>query len=45
MSALGHGQASRHVHVTSVIPLKADIHERGLHVRFVPKVDSPNRSS
>jgi hypothetical protein len=23
----------------SVIPLKADIHQRGLHVRFVPKTD------
>ena len=26
MSALGHERASRHVHVMSVIPLKADIH-------------------
>jgi len=23
----------------SVIPLKADIHQRGLHVRFVPEAD------
>ena len=23
----------------SVIPLKADIHQRGLHVRLVPKAD------
>jgi hypothetical protein len=36
MSALGHEQTSRHVRVMSVIPLKADIHQRGLHVRFVP---------
>jgi hypothetical protein len=35
MSALGHEQTSRHVRVMSVIPLKADIHQRGLHVRFV----------
>jgi hypothetical protein len=26
----------RHVCVMSVIPLKADIHHRGLHVRLVP---------
>src|SRR6476659_618423 len=36
MSALGREQTSRHVRVMSVIPLKADIHQRGLHVRFVP---------
>ena len=36
-SALGHEQTSRHVRVMSVIPLKADIHHRGLHVRLVPK--------
>jgi hypothetical protein len=29
MSALGHKQTSRHVRVMSVIPLKADIHQRG----------------
>ena len=23
----------------SIIPLKADIHQRGLHVRLVPKAD------
>ena len=39
MSALGHEQTSRHVRVMSVIPLKADIHQRGLHVRFVPGTD------
>jgi hypothetical protein len=27
----------------SVIPLKADIHQRGLHVRFVPKADIGDR--
>jgi hypothetical protein len=32
-SALGHEQTSPHVRVMSVIPLKADIHQRGLHVR------------
>ena len=36
MSAVGHEQTSRHVRVMSVIPLKADIHQRGLHVRLVP---------
>ena len=36
MSAMGHEQTSRHVCVMSVIPLKADIHQHGLHVRFVP---------
>jgi hypothetical protein len=39
MSAMGHEQTSRHVGVMSVIHLKADIHERGLHVRFVPQTD------
>ena len=39
MSALGHEQTSRYVRVMSVIPLKADIHQRGLHVRFVPLAD------
>jgi hypothetical protein len=33
MSALGHEQTLRHVHVMSVLPLKADIHQRGSHVR------------
>jgi hypothetical protein len=32
-SALGHEQTSRHVRVMSVITLKADIHQRELHVR------------
>ena len=36
MSALGPEQTSRHVPVMSVIALKADIHQRGLHVRLVP---------
>jgi hypothetical protein len=37
MSAMGHEQTSRHVRVMSVIPLKADIHQRGLHVRLGPR--------
>jgi hypothetical protein len=41
MSPLGHEQTSRHVHVTSVIPLKADISQREWHVRFVPQADIP----
>ena len=39
MSALGHEQTSRNVRVMSVVPLKADIHQRGVHVRLVPKAD------
>jgi hypothetical protein len=39
MSALGHEQTSRNVRVMSVIPLKAEIHQRGLYVRLVPKAD------
>ena len=38
-SALGHEQTSRHVCVMSAIPLKADIHQRRLHVRLVPLAD------
>ena len=33
MSALGHEQTSRHVPVMSVVRVKADIHQRTLHVR------------
>jgi len=33
---MGHEQTSRHVRVMSVIPLKADIHQREWHVRYVP---------
>jgi hypothetical protein len=32
MSEMGHEQTSCNVRVTSAIPLKADIHQRGLHV-------------
>ena len=38
--------AHRHVRVTPVIPLKADIHQRGLHVRLGPKADiQPDQAS
>ena len=33
-SVMGNEQTSRHVRVMSVILLKADIHQRGLHVRL-----------
>ena len=36
---MGHEQTSRHVRVMSVLPLKADIHQLGLHVRLVPEGD------
>jgi hypothetical protein len=39
VSAKGHKQTSRDVRVMSVIPLKADIHLRGLHVCLVPIAD------
>jgi hypothetical protein len=39
MSAMGQEQTSRHVHVMSDIPLKADINWRALCVRFVPLAD------
>ena len=39
MSALGQKQTSRHVRVISVIPLKADIHQREWHIRYVPLAD------
>ena len=44
---MGHEQTSRHVRVMSVIPLKADIHRRGLRVGLVPKADlgSSNRGA
>ena len=38
-SDMGHEQTSRHVRYMSVLPLKADIHKRGLHVRLVPLTD------
>jgi len=36
---MGHEQTLRNVRVMSVIPLKADIRQRGLHVRLVPQAD------
>jgi len=39
MSALGHERTSRHARIMSVLPLKADIHMRGLQVRLVPIAD------
>jgi len=33
--SIGQKQTSRHIRVMSNIPLKADIHQRGLRVRFV----------
>ena len=41
MSDLGHEKISRDVPVMSVIPLKTDIHQRGLHVRLVPQGGLP----
>ena len=42
MSALGHERTSRHVRVMSVIPPKADIHQRGLHVRLANSGHRPS---
>jgi hypothetical protein len=39
MSALGQKQTFRKVRAMSALPPKADITERRLHVRFVPKAD------
>ena len=39
MSALGQQQTSVHVRVMSALPPKADIAERGRHVRLVPISD------
>jgi hypothetical protein len=36
---MGQKQKSRHVGVMSVLPLKADIHKRGLHLRLALKAD------
>jgi hypothetical protein len=36
---MGQKQTSRNVRLTYVIPPKADIHRRGLHVRLVPRED------
>ena len=36
---MGHEQTSLHGRIMSVIPLKADIHQRGLQVRLVPQTD------
>ena len=38
LSAMGHDR------VMSVIPLKADIHQCGLHVRLVPEADTVTQS-
>jgi hypothetical protein len=43
-SDLGQEPTSRHVGVMSVIPLKADIHQRSLHVRLVPETDIQGES-
>jgi len=39
MSASDHEHTSRHVHVMSVIPLKADIRQPEWHVSYVPEAD------
>ena len=44
MSALGREQPSRYVRVMSDIFLKADIHQRGLHVRLVPSGHQSRRN-
>jgi hypothetical protein len=36
---MGQKQTSHHVRVMSDLPLKADIHQRGLHIRLVPIAD------
>jgi hypothetical protein len=40
---MGHEQTSRHIRVMSVISLRADIQQRGLHVRFVPVAKNQQR--
>jgi hypothetical protein len=44
-SALGHEQTSRQVRLMSLIPLKVDVHRRGLHVRLVPLADIAPRQT
>jgi hypothetical protein len=39
MSGRGQKLTSRKIRVMSVIPVKADIHQCGLHVRYVPEAD------
>jgi hypothetical protein len=41
VSALGRKQTSEYVHRMSALPPKADIRQRELNVRFVPKADIP----
>jgi hypothetical protein len=45
MSELGQKQTSRRPHVTSALPLKADVARRHRHVRLVPKAAVSNRSN
>jgi hypothetical protein len=44
MSASGQMQTSRDVRVMSVIALKADIDQSGLHIRLVPLADCSHGS-
>lgn len=39
MSVLGHEQTTRDVRVMSDLPLKADIRQRGVHIRLLLQAD------
>ena len=39
MSVLGHEQTTRDVRVMSDLPLKADIRQRGVHIRLLSQAD------